>query len=259
MYREHNHGCRFVNDETTRRMQFFCFNFFGLKSRHPLNTLLLHTLAWIALSFSSFVSAADTLTLDQLSQTLNSSDNNSSHAILVRHALAPGTSDPASFQLDDCSTQRNLDDTGREQANRIGKLLRQAGLDNIEIFTSQWCRCRDTAQLMAEGWHAKNTNHSNRPNSASVIDLPALNSFFQARHRSEQQTTQLRTWLQRRQANNKGKTTKLAILVTHQVNITALTQVYPSSGELVIVRVSENDNLESQDYGIKVIGTIETL
>ena len=268
MYREHNHGCRFVNDETTRRMQFFCFNFFGLKSRHPLNTLLLHTLAWIALSFSSFVSAADTLTLDQLSQTLNSSDSNSSHAILIRHALAPGTSDPENFKLDDCSTQRNLDDTGRAQAVQIGELLHQAGLSEIEIFTSQWCRCRDTAQLIAQGWHT--LQKAGDTNNASITDLPALNSFFQARHRSEQQTTQLRSWLRQRKTQNKTSdgSTKLAILVTHQVNITALTRVYPSSGELVIVRISEKDSDQSvsdsgsnhgPDHGIEVIGTIETL
>lgn len=38
--------------------------------------------------------------------------------LLMRHAIAPGTGDPANFQLGDCSTQRNLDQAGREQARR---------------------------------------------------------------------------------------------------------------------------------------------
>ena len=259
MHLEHNHSSRFFNDETTRHVQFLCLKFFCIKTRHPLNWLLLHTFACIALTLPGFLSAADALTLDQLSQSINNSNNNSSHAILVRHALAPGTSDPENFKLDDCSTQRNLDDIGRAQAVQIGKLLRQAGLNEIEIFTSQWCRCRDTAQLMAHGWHTP--RNSEDASNVSVRDLTALNSFYQARHRSQQQTTQLQSWLQNRKVQNSisGDSTKLPILVTHQVNITALTQVYPSSGELVIVRVLENDNLESQDYGIEVIGTIETL
>ncbi len=39
---------------------------------------------------------------------------------ILRHAFAPGIGDPSTFALDDCTTQRNLDAQGREQARKIG-------------------------------------------------------------------------------------------------------------------------------------------
>ena len=77
--------------------------------------------------------------------------------LALRHALAPGTFDPPGFRLDDCSTQRNLDDTGRAQARRLGAALRAAALVPAAVRTSPWCRCRDTAALAfgrAEVWDA---------------------------------------------------------------------------------------------------------
>ena len=65
-------------------------------------------------------------------------------AILMRHALAPGTGDPADFALDDCSTQRNLSDEGRAQARMIGEAFASRGIRIDEVLTSQWCRCRET-------------------------------------------------------------------------------------------------------------------
>jgi hypothetical protein len=44
--------------------------------------------------------------------------------VLLRHANAPGVGDPPGFQLDDCSTQRNLDDVGRAQARALGARFR---------------------------------------------------------------------------------------------------------------------------------------
>ncbi len=40
--------------------------------------------------------------------------------IFIRHAYAPGSGDPKNFNLNDCSTQRNLNDSGREQSKTIG-------------------------------------------------------------------------------------------------------------------------------------------
>lgn len=77
--------------------------------------------------------------------------------IAFRHALAPGTFDPEGFRLDDCSTQRNLDDEGRAQARRIGEWFRQQGLASARVRSSPWCRCVDTAMLAfgkAERWAA---------------------------------------------------------------------------------------------------------
>jgi phosphohistidine phosphatase SixA len=147
---------------------------------------------------------------------------------LLRHALAPGTGDPDNFDVNDCDTQRNLSEEGRRQAVRIGKKF----LDNLKIppkiFSSQWCRCKETAKILNLGY---------------VTELPMLNSFFENFNLKDKQTTQLKDWLF--QHNNKMP----IILVTHQVNITALTEVYPSSGEIVVIRMT---NLG----GVKVVGRI---
>lgn len=136
-----------------------------------------------------------------------------SHAIL-RHAIAPGTGDPADFTLGDCATQRNLDERGREQARAIGAAIRAAGIDIDLVLTSQWCRSAETARLLGLG---------------PVREEPALNSFFADRSSRDAQTAATRALLA---ALPPGET---AILVSHQVNITALTGIYPRSGEMVIL------------------------
>ena len=135
---------------------------------------------------------------------------------LMRHALAPGTGDPANFAVDDCTTQRNLSEEGRRQAVSIGARFRDNGIARAGVFSSAWCRCLDTAELLALG---------------PVTTLPALNSFFEYWERREPQTTALREWL----AGASGGAA--TVLVTHQVNITALTGVFPRSGEIVVVRL----------------------
>lgn len=67
--------------------------------------------------------------------------------LMLRHALAPGTFDPPEFRLGDCSTQRNLDATGRRQAERIGAWFGPRGLRPSRVRSSPWCRCVDTARL----------------------------------------------------------------------------------------------------------------
>ncbi len=77
--------------------------------------------------------------------------------LAIRHALAPGTFDPPEFRLGDCSTQRNLNDAGRDQARQIGAWFRSRGLQPARVRSSPWCRCIDTAQLAfdrAEPWPA---------------------------------------------------------------------------------------------------------
>ncbi|EHR73388.1 phosphohistidine phosphatase SixA [Burkholderiales bacterium JOSHI_001] len=67
--------------------------------------------------------------------------------LALRHAQAPGSFDPPNFRLGDCSTQRNLDDSGRAQARRIGHWFAQQGLKPTRVRSSPWCRCMDTATL----------------------------------------------------------------------------------------------------------------
>ncbi|MEM6623272.1 MAG: histidine phosphatase family protein [Pseudomonadota bacterium] len=145
---------------------------------------------------------------------------------LMRHALAPGTGDPARFRLDDCTTQRNLDDRGRQQARDIGAAIRAAGVTVDHVLTSQWCRCRETAELL---------------NLAPVEDAPFLNSFFQDRSTANAQTQDLTAFLAGLPAD------QTVMLVTHQVNITALTGRGVSSGEVFLLRVQPDGAIDVLD------------
>jgi phosphohistidine phosphatase SixA len=63
----------------------------------------------------------------------------------MRHAVTtPGVGDPAGFRLDDCSTQRNLTDAGREDARRVGGTFRTRGIPVGRVLSSPWCRCLET-------------------------------------------------------------------------------------------------------------------
>ena len=149
---------------------------------------------------------------------------------IMRHALAPGTGDPESFALGDCASQRNLDARGRAQAHRIGAAVRAAGVTVHRVLTSQWCRCRDTARLLDLG---------------PVEPLPALNSFFRDRARADGQTADLRQFLRSLPPH------ETVVLVTHQVNITALTGRWAASGEVFLLRIG-------RDGAVTVIEEIPT-
>jgi hypothetical protein len=135
---------------------------------------------------------------------------------LVRHTTAPGGGDPADFRLGDCSTQRNLSEAGRKEARTLGEQLREAGIAEAEVYSSQWCRCLETAELLGLG---------------EVEPLPILNSFFSDRSRGPGQTEALRRLIAE-EGDGPPR-----IFVTHQVNISALTGVFPRSGEIVVVSV----------------------
>ncbi len=152
------------------------------------------------------------------------------HVALLRHAIAPGTGDPPGFVLGDCRTQRNLSEEGREQATRIGAAFRANGIAAARVVSSQWCRCLETAELLRLG---------------PVEDQSILNSFFDRPANRDAQTGALRRWLAGQALDGP------LVLVTHQVNITALTGVYPRSGELVVIR-------QTGDGAIVVVGSLET-
>lgn len=148
---------------------------------------------------------------------------------LLRHALAPGVGDPANFRLEDCATQRNLSEAGRQQARAIGAAFRRNGITSARVLSSRWCRCLETARLLDLG---------------PVEPFPPLESFFAERERADAQTAALREFLARPYAGPPR------LLVTHQVNITALTNVVPRSGELIVVQ-------PLADGGVRVIGRLE--
>lgn len=148
--------------------------------------------------------------------------------VIMRHALAPGVGDPQNFEIGDCDTQRNLDDRGRAQARAIGAAFRAEGIAFDEVLSSQWCRCRETAELLGLG---------------EVEDLPALNSFFGNRDRSKPQTAELQEFLLGRLPGAR------IMLVTHQVNIRALTGRGTSSGEALVLQRGEAGE-------VRVVGSI---
>lgn len=153
-------------------------------------------------------------------------------ALLIRHASAPGNFDPDGFKLDECQSQRNLSQAGREEARRIGAHLRELGLAPGEVLTSQWCRCRDTATLAF----------------GVARDWPALNSFVRARGSEAQQVAQVLARLVKMKPGDKP-----LALVTHQVVMTAITDVYPQSGEIIVVTAARHGG----KVVVKVIGSIK--
>jgi broad specificity phosphatase PhoE len=135
-------------------------------------------------------------------------------AVLIRHALTePGIGDPPGFSLAVCSSQRQLSPAGREQARSIGRWFGQQGLRPERVFSSLWCRCKDTADL-AFGAHQV---------------WPALNSTFGQASLQPAQTRQVRERLASMQPG------RFEVWLTHQVNMTDLTSDYPAMGEAFVV------------------------
>jgi phosphohistidine phosphatase SixA len=135
--------------------------------------------------------------------------------VLLRHANAPGVGDPPGFALRDCRTQRNLDDVGRAQARELGKRFRTHRVTIGAVLSSQWCRTRDTAELAFPG---------------RVREDADFNSFFGDAARATEQTRRAIATLSRWRGPG------VLVVVTHQVNISALTGIAPASGEGIIVR-----------------------
>lgn len=130
--------------------------------------------------------------------------------LMLRHANAPGNGDPPNFRLDDCTTQRNLDHAGRAQAVALGERLAQAGVILVRVYSSQWCRCIETARLLGRG---------------VVETLPALNSFYPRPQERETMIAALRAFLA-----GLPKDGPPVVLVTHQFTINAFTSESTASG-----------------------------
>ena len=143
----------------------------------------------------------------------NLKDDNLSKVILLRHALAPGNGDPPNFNVNDCSSQRNLDQVGIAQSKMIGRAFNELDIKFSKIYSSYWCRCKDTAFNMKvgdfkthEGLNSFYEKHSDRK-----ITLKKLNNLINSFEKS------------------KGP----YLLITHYVNILAYTGLSISSGGMV--------------------------
>jgi phosphohistidine phosphatase SixA len=157
--------------------------------------------------------------------------NDGQHVLLMRHADAPGYGDPKGYQLDKCSTQRNLGAYGKKQAALIGEWLKNQGVTSANLISSPWCRCIDTAKLM---------------NIGSVQISQTIGSFFDDMSLEKYQTKELEQLIQSKlNSNNKAP----LILVTHHVNIQAYTGKVVNVGDMVLVKVDKNgQHLSHQIY-----------
>ena len=146
--------------------------------------------------------------------------------IFIRHAYAPGGGDPDNFDLNDCSTQRNLSEAGREQAKKIGKFFDENQIPIDKVISSEWCRCKETAEIAFKIFETKDF----------------LNSFFSKKFYKNRikQIKDLNEYI------NKWDSSKNLVLVTHYVLIAEVLNYAPSSGEIVI-----------SDIKLKKIGNIE--
>ena len=148
--------------------------------------------------------------------------------VFIRHALAPGNGDPENFELKNCSTQRNLNKIGIEQSKRIGSIFKKNDIKIDNIFSSEWCRCKDTAKFAFDNFET----------------FDALNSFYDIKFAANEDR-QIKDFYEFiTNLDNKNN----IIFVTHYVVIGAILNIGTSSGEIVVT-----------DKNLNIIGSIDTL
>ena len=147
--------------------------------------------------------------------------------IFIRHAYAPGSGDPNNFNLNDCSTQRNLSDDGRKQAKYIGEFFKENKIKIDKVLSSEWCRCKETAKISFKNFSTKSF----------------LNSFYSLKYakNKNKQIEALNNYIKDFKGN------KNLVFVTHYVLISEVLNYGPSSGEIVV-----------SDKNFNIIGTVET-
>lgn len=146
--------------------------------------------------------------------------------VMMRHALAPGRGDPDEHAVGHCASQRNLDDEGRTQARKTGAMFRRQNVTFDEIVSSQWCRCFETAQLMRLG---------------SVCELPSLNSFYDAPGQADLLVDGAIAFMK---DPARLRSPGVTMMVTHQVTIARVIRKTMASGQMIVVKVDENGELE---------------
>ena len=134
--------------------------------------------------------------------------------IFIRHAYAPGGGDPSNFDINDCNTQRNLSNSGREQARNIGVFFQENNIQIENVYSSEWCRCKETALIAFNKFEKKEF----------------LNSFFSSKF-SKNKHSQIKKFKKFIKDWNGDKN---LIFVTHYVVISEILNYNPSSGEIVI-------------------------
>ena len=172
-----------------------------------------------------FISLTTSIKAD-LNKNFMNSLKDGEKLIFIRHAYAPGGGDPNNFNLNDCSTQRNLNAEGKTQAKNIGKFFLENKINIEQVLSSEWCRCKDTARIAFNNFSTKSF----------------LNSFYSKKF-TKNKTTQIK---ELKSFVKKFKSSKNLILVTHYVVIQEVLNYAPSSGEIVV-----------SDKNFNIIDTIE--
>ena len=172
-----------------------------------------------------FISINSSIKADS-NQNLINELKNGGKLIFIRHAYAPGGGDPNNFDINDCNTQRNLSNSGREQAKNIGNFFKNNNIKIENIYSSEWCRCKETALIAFNKFETKDF----------------LNSFFSSEfaQNKDSQMNNLKEFIK----NNKSK--QNLVFVTHYVVISESLNYLSSSGEIVV-----------SDKDFKVIDTVE--
>jgi len=172
-----------------------------------------------------FISLTTSIKADLDKKLMNQLEDGG-NLIFIRHAYAPGSGDPNNFNLNDCTTQRNLNKDGRKQAQYIGEFFIKNKIKIDKVLSSEWCRCKETAKIAFKNF--------------STISF--LNSFYSSKFEKnkDKQVKALNKYI-------KGfKSDKNLILVTHYVLISEVLNYPPSSGEIVV-----------SDKNFNMIGAIE--
>ena len=155
--------------------------------------------------------------------------NPKGYVLLMRHALAPGVGDPKNFRVGDCSTQRNLNDEGRQDAREIGQWLKRREVRIFRVESSRWCRAKETAELLGVGRVRLNKN---------------LDSLFQDDDAlKDPQTANIR-----KRIVSHRNTSGLLVFVGHFVNFSAAVGVGLESGEGVLVRANAQGQIKVMGY-----------
>jgi len=134
--------------------------------------------------------------------------------IFIRHAYAPGSSDPDNFDINDCTTQRNLNQEGVDQSNIIGKYFLQNNIKIGKVISSEWCRCKDTAKYAFKNYETKSF----------------LNSFFGKKfaNNKSSQIKELKEYIEKWDHKNN------LVLITHFAVISEILNISASSGEIIV-------------------------
>ena len=180
---------------------------------------------FIKFFFIIFITFPSSIKAD-LNQELSLELKKGGKLIFIRHAYAPGGGDPENFDINNCDTQRNLSEEGRNQAKKIGDFFKDNDVQIFKVFSSEWCRCKETAKLAFINFETKDF----------------LNSFFSAKfaNNKNKQMLDLKNYVKKFKGNEN------LIFVTHYVVISEALDYASTSGEIVIA-----------DKNFNKIGSIE--